>query len=73
MELPLSPLHPFLALPIKWSRWRESFETFIAAMELVDALDTRQMAMQIHSLGSEPGHLSRSLRPVPVYANCDLT
>lgn len=74
MKLPLSPLPLFLRLPseplIAWSRWHELFETFVAAMGLVDTPSARWRAMLIHSLGSKGQHIFRTLGPVEAYADC---
>lgn len=57
MELPLSPLPPFLALPgeppIPWPHWYESFQTFVAAIGLTNALDARLKVRQTHAVFEE--------------------
>ncbi|KAJ8346671.1 hypothetical protein SKAU_G00280720 [Synaphobranchus kaupii] len=74
MEFSLPPLSPFLALtgepPIPWIRWQESFETFIAAVGLEEANDSRKRALLIHNLGSEGQRIFRTFGPAPTYAEC---
>ncbi|KAG7482685.1 hypothetical protein JOB18_028080 [Solea senegalensis] len=74
MELPFLSLPSFPALPgeppIPWSRWHDSFETFIAAAGLTDASDARRGAILIHSLGNEGQRIFRTLGPVQTYADC---
>ncbi|KAJ8352061.1 hypothetical protein SKAU_G00235370 [Synaphobranchus kaupii] len=74
MEFSLPPLSPFLALPgeppIPWIRWQESFETFIAAVGLEKASDSRKRALLIHNLGSEGQCIFRTFGPAPTYAKC---
>ncbi|XP_057713151.1 uncharacterized protein K02A2.6-like [Corythoichthys intestinalis] len=74
MELPLSPLPPFLALPgeppIPWPRWLESFEIFIEAIGLAGASDARRRAMLIHSLGGEGQRIFRTLGPATTFTDC---
>ncbi|KAJ8349338.1 hypothetical protein SKAU_G00244680 [Synaphobranchus kaupii] len=74
MEFSLPPLSPFLALPgeppIPWIRWQESFETFIAAVGLEEASDSRKRALLIHNLGSEGQRIFRTFGPAPTYAEC---
>ena len=73
MEFQLSPLPPFLALPgeppIPWSRWHESFETFVAAIGLTGAAEARRRAVLIHSLGNEGQRIFRTLGPAPTYTD----
>lgn len=74
MELLLSPLPPFLALPgeppIPWPCWYESFQTFVVTMGLTDAPEARLNAMVIHSLGNEGQCIFRTLGPAPEYSDC---
>ncbi|KAG1940200.1 retrotransposable element [Pimephales promelas] len=55
----LPPPAPFLALPgeppIPWTRWLQSFETFILAVGLTDVSTARKKALLLHCLGAE-GH-----------------
>ncbi|KAJ8333462.1 hypothetical protein SKAU_G00414700 [Synaphobranchus kaupii] len=74
MEFSLPPLSPFLTLPgeppIPWIRWQESFGTFIAAVGLEEASDSRKRALLIHNLGSEGQRIFRTFGPAPTYAEC---
>uniref|UniRef100_A0A672JK41 Retrotransposon gag domain-containing protein n=1 Tax=Salarias fasciatus TaxID=181472 RepID=A0A672JK41_SALFA len=74
MELPLTSLPQFLALPgeppIPWARWYESFQTFIAAAGLADASEAQLQALLIHSLGTEGQRIFRTLGPAKKYKDC---
>ncbi|XP_061589829.1 coiled-coil domain-containing protein 62 [Cololabis saira] len=74
MDLPFSPLPLFLGLPgeppIPWSRWFESFETFLTAMGLDAASDARRKAMLLSSLGDEGQRVFRTLGPADSYNDC---
>ncbi|KAG1938438.1 thy-1 membrane glycoprotein [Pimephales promelas] len=58
-DIALPPPAPFLALPgeppIPWTRWLQSFETFILAVGLTDVSTARKKALLLHCLGAE-GH-----------------
>ncbi|KAL0148064.1 hypothetical protein M9458_056604 [Cirrhinus mrigala] len=56
-DIALPPPAPFLALPgkppIPWTRWLQSFETFILAVGLTDVSAARKKALLLHCLGAE--------------------
>ncbi len=56
-DIALPPPTPFLALPgeppIPWTRWLQSFETFILAVGLTDMSAARKKALLLHCLGAE--------------------
>ncbi len=56
-DIALPPPAPFLALPgeppIPWTRWLQSFETFLLAVGLTDVSAARKKALLLHCLGAE--------------------
>lgn len=56
-DITLPPPAPFLALPgeppIPWTRWLQSFETFLLAVGLTDVPAARKKALLLHCLGAE--------------------
>ncbi|KAJ8367779.1 hypothetical protein SKAU_G00078070 [Synaphobranchus kaupii] len=54
-DISLPPPAPFLALPdeppIPWTRWLQSFETYLIALELTDVSAARKKALLQHCLG----------------------
>ncbi len=56
-DIALPPPAPFLALPgeppIPWTRWLQSFETFILAVGLTDVSAARKKTLLLHCLGAE--------------------
>ncbi len=56
-DIALPPPAPFLALhgkpPIPWTRWLQSFETFLLAVGLTDVSATHKKALLLHCLGAE--------------------
>ncbi|KAL0148283.1 hypothetical protein M9458_056429 [Cirrhinus mrigala] len=56
-DIALPPPAPFLALPgeppIPWTRWLQSFETFILAVGLMEVSAARKKALLLHCLGAE--------------------
>ncbi len=56
-DIALPPPAPFLALPgkppIPWTRWLQSFETFLLAVGLTDVSAAHKKALLLHCLGAE--------------------
>ena len=71
MELALPPPTPFLALPgeppVPWIRWLESFENYLAALNLEGASDPRRRALLVHCLGTEGQCIFRTLGEAKKY------
>ena len=74
MELTFSPPPAFLPFPgeppVPWTRWHESFETYIAALGLTDISDARRRAILIHCLGTEGQRIFSTLGTAAKYADC---
>ncbi len=56
-DIAIPPPAPFLALPgeppITWTRWLQSFETFLLAVGLTDVSAACKKALLLHCLGAE--------------------
>ncbi|KAJ8353420.1 hypothetical protein SKAU_G00209870 [Synaphobranchus kaupii] len=74
MEFSFPPPSHFLALPVEppvpWTRWYETFETYISVLAVEDLSTARKRAMLIHCLGIEGQRIFKTLGAAADYTDC---